>query len=75
MDAQTLRLMADALQALADTGRGLAYFAKLQTSLLLGLFSMLLIGFVVLGLQLRAVSADLKAIAAMTAEALRRIRP
>jgi hypothetical protein len=48
------------------------YLSSLQTTVLIGLAGAWLIGLVILGFQLRAVSADLKAIAAMTAEVLRR---
>ena len=45
---------------------------SLQSKQLVVIAGAMVVGLVVLGLQLRAVSADLKAIAAMTAEVLRR---
>jgi hypothetical protein len=45
---------------------------SLQSKLLVVMAGAMVVGLVMLGLQLRAVSADLKAIAAMTAEVLRR---
>jgi hypothetical protein len=47
-------------------------FVSLQSKLLVVMAGAMVVGLVVLGLQLRAVSADLKAIAAVTAEVLRR---
>jgi hypothetical protein len=49
-----------------------ARLVSLQSKLLVVMAGAMVVGLVVLGLQLRAVSADLKAIAAMSAEALRR---
>ena len=49
-----------------------ARLVSVQSKLLVVMAGAMLVGLVVLGLQLRAVSADLKAIAAMTAEVLRR---
>ena len=62
-------------QILLEVGhlvREVMYLSSLQTTVLIGLAGAWLIGLVILGFQLRAVSADLKAIAAMTAEVLRR---
>jgi hypothetical protein len=49
-----------------------ARLVSVQSQLLVVVAGAMLVGLVVLGLQLRAISADLKAIAAMTAEVLRR---
>jgi hypothetical protein len=49
-----------------------ARLVSVQSKLLVVVAGAMLVGLVVLGLQLRAISADLKAIAAMTAEVLRR---
>ena len=50
-----------------------AHLVSLQSTLLVMMAGVMVVGLVMLGLQLRAVSADLKAIAAMSAEVLRRI--
>jgi hypothetical protein len=49
-----------------------ARLVSVQSQWLVVVAGAMLVGLVVLGLQLRAISADLKAIAAMTAEVLRR---
>jgi hypothetical protein len=51
-----------------------AHLVSYQSTLLVVMIVFMVTGLVVLGLQLRAVSADLKAIAAMTAEVLREVR-
>jgi hypothetical protein len=72
VDPQLLVPLTQAVQQLGETNLYLAHLVQLTTWLIMGAFILIAFGLVLIGLQVRGVSADCKAIAAMTAEVLRR---
>ena len=72
MDDSTLTTLSDALQAIVAVQGDVARLVTVHTYLLLVALVVMVVGVTIMVLQLRMVSADCKAIAAMTADVLRR---